>query len=165
MFRVARAEDSGLAAESVDLVTVAQALHWFDIDAFFSEAQRVLRPGGVLAFWCYQNCIVDPEVDPVVLDAFAKVDDYWPPERTIVEEEYPHIEMPFADIEAGEFRMLADWTAAELLGYMRTWSATQRYLADRGNDPMDAYDGPLGSAWGDGRRTVQWPIILRAGRK
>ena len=164
-FRVARAEGSGLEDHSVDLVTVAQALHWFDIDAFFAEADRVLKTDGILAFWCYQNCVVDVDVDAVVLDTFNEVEDFWPPERTIVEEEYPTIVMPFADVPTDNFCMRADWQADQLLNYMRTWSAAQRYTARHGRDPVDLHAARLRGAWGSGTRQVRWPIVLRVGRK
>lgn len=164
-FRVARAEESGLAANTIDLITVAQALHWFDIGAFFKEARRVLKPDGILAFWCYQNCIVDDDVDPVVLEIFAEVEDYWPPEREIVEEEYPTIGMPFDDVAMSEFCIVADWSADQLLDYMRTWSATQRFISAQGSDPMNRHADALRVAWGTGARQVRWPIVLRVGRK
>ena len=163
-YRVARAEDSGLDADSVDLVTVAQALHWFDIEAFFAEAKRVLKPGGVLAFWCYQNCMVDDAVDPVVLDIFTEVDDFWPPEREIVEEAYPTIKIPFAEERVGDYCIEADWRADQLLDYMRTWSAARRYAQAHGRDPIELHADALRSCWGGGTRLVRWPIVLRAGR-
>lgn len=164
-FRVARAEDSGMDSGSVDLVTVAQALHWFDIEAFFAESTRVLKPGGILAFWCYQNCVVDAEVDDIVLDIFAEVEGYWPPEREIVEDEYPSLDIPFEEVQIGDFRIESDWTASQLLDYMRTWSASQRYTQAKGRDPVDLYAEALRARWGPGSRTVRWPIVLRVGRK
>ncbi|HEX2252579.1 MAG TPA: class I SAM-dependent methyltransferase [Thermoanaerobaculia bacterium] len=40
------AEATGLPAASVDLVTAAQAFHWFDPPRARAEAARILRPGG-----------------------------------------------------------------------------------------------------------------------
>jgi hypothetical protein len=95
----------------------------------------------------------------------AEVEDYWPPERAIVEEEYPHIAMPFADLPAREFSMTGEWTADNVLDYMRTWSATLRYVAANDRNPVDMYEDDVKSIWGAGRRPVRWPIILRVGRK
>lgn len=125
----------------------------------------MLKPGGILAFWCYQNCIVDDDIDPIVLGIFNEVEDYWPPEREIVEDEYPTISMPFAEVVIGQFCIAADWSADQLLNYMRTWSATQRFIAAQGRDPVEMHGGRLREAWGAGTRQVRWPIILRAGRK
>lgn len=163
-YRVARAEKSGLPDHSVDLVTVAQALHWFDIDRFMAEVLRVLVPGGVLAAWSYELCSVDPDVDAVVLVFYKSIDDYWPPERRIVEEGYRGIEFPMAGIDAPDFDMTAAWSADAMLGYLRTWSASRRYLGERGSDPVDSIEERLRAAWGKGERQVRWPLALKVGR-
>jgi len=164
-FRVASAEASELPSESVDLVTVAQALHWFDIDEFFVEACRVLRPGGVLAIWCYEHCQVDHAIDGWIMQVYSEVEEYWPPERDLVERRYADIELPVAGIKAKNFRMQVSWTAADMLDYVRTWSASQRYLDDKGADPTAKYADELRAAWGHGRRAVVWPLTLRIGRR
>ena len=95
-----------LADHSVDLVTVAQALHWFDFERFFAEVRRVSRPGAVLAAWCYELARVSPEVDRWVLHYYREViGKYWPAERHHVEEEYRNIPFPFGEIAAPEFHM------------------------------------------------------------
>lgn len=164
-FRTAAAENSGLEAESVDLVTVAQALHWFDIPKFFAEAARVLRRGGLLAIWCYERNRVDDRCDPVIGRMFAEVEDYWPPERDIVENHYRDIELPFEEQAVPEFVMTAEWFVDNALGYFRTWSAAQRYLRDRQADPVAVIEADLRQVWGGEQRTVTWPLVLRVGRK
>ncbi len=164
-FRVARAEDSGLISGSADLITVAQAIHWFNIAAFFAEAGRVLKPGGVVAFWCYHNCSVEPACDEVIAAIFDTVDDYWPPESDIVNNRYRDITMPFVELPVPDLSMTTQWTAGNVLDYMRTWSASQRYMAENGNDPVSAYVDELKDRWGPGPREVDWPLILRIGRK
>lgn len=164
-FLIAQAEASALAAASVDLITVAQALHWFNIDSFFDEARRVLKPDGVLAAWCYHRCHVNPECDEIIDAILDEVDAYWPPQREIVENRYHDISMPFTEIAVGPFSMTASWTAIDALDYMRTWSASQRYLRATGDDPMRDHARALISRWGEGRREVAWPLILRVGRK
>jgi SAM-dependent methyltransferase len=164
VYRVARAEDSGLEDGSVDLVTVAQALHWFDVDAFFSEVLRTLVPGGVLAVWSYGLCSVGPAIDAAVLDLYRALDPWWPPERRIVDEGYRGIELPMPRIAAPAFEMTATWTAGAMLGYLRTWSASRRCLADTDSDPVDELEPALRALWGDGERIVRWPLALKVGR-
>lgn len=163
--RQATAEHSGLDDDSVDLVTVAQALHWFHIANFFTESRRVLRAGGVLAFWCYARNRVNSDCDPIISRMFAEVEDFWPPERAIVENHYRDIEMPFEELATPSFDMSVLWTADDMLGYFRTWSASQRYLHEHNADPVATIESDLRLAWGPERREVRWPLVLRVGRK
>ena len=160
-YRVASAEACGIEQESVDLITVAQALHWFDVDSFFAEASRVLRPGGILAFWCYHNCRVTDACDEIIDTIFEAVDAHWPRETRIVNNRYRDIPMPFAELPVEAFSMTANWTADNTLAYMRTWSASQRYMTENGEDPCVALADELKSRWGDSRRIVSWPLAVR----
>ena len=165
-YRVAPAEASGLEAESVDVVTVAQALHWFDVPAFFAEARRVLRPRGVLAVWAYEVFSASPEADRVIHRLYRDiVGPYWPPERKAIEEGYRGYTLPFEPIEPPEFEMKKRWTADDALGYLRTWSAAQRYARANGADPVALVADDLRRAWGEGVREARWPLVLLAGRK
>lgn len=164
-FRVALAEESTLTANSVDLVTVAQALHWFDIDRFFAEAGRVLKPGGVLAYWTYGNCEIGDGCGDIVQAIYRHVDAYWPPERLIVESGYRDIVPPFPAEQSPDAHMALDWTAAEMLAYVSTWSACVRYRADTGKDPVEPSAERLRDAWGKGRRPVRWPLHVTLCRK
>lgn len=164
-YLVARAEASGLRGHSLDLVTVAQAAHWFDMDAFSREARRVLRPGGVVAAWCYELTRVDPAIDAII-DRFYRetLDGYWPPERALIEAGYRDLAFPFDELETPEFHMSAHWTLPELLGYLGTWSAYRRFIADVGDDPLPDLARELSAKWGGGRREVRWPLHMRVGK-
>ncbi len=166
-YRMAAAESSGLPDGAVDLVTIAQALHWFDFDRFHAEARRVLAPGGAVAAWTYNLARVSPEVDEVV-DRLARslVGPYWPPERRWVDEEYRTIPFPWDEIETPLFQHEEHWDLERLLRYVRTWSAIQRYCKETGQDPIAALHEELAAAWGPPGevRTITWPIFLRAGR-
>ena len=167
-YRAAPAEDSGLDPASVDLVTVAQALHWLDMEAFYREVRRVLVPGGVLAVWTYGVIHVDLEpADHVLLSFYTDVvGPFWPAERRHVESGYLTLPFPFAEIAPPPFSMQVQWTLAELLGYVRTWSATQRYKEELGRDPVEQLELRLAPVWGDRltRRMIAWPLSLRVGR-
>jgi len=169
-YRVARAEDSGLAAGSVDLVTVAQALHWFDLDTFYGEVQRVLTGSGVIAVWTYGPLHVDGEdaVDDLFQEFYYKtVGPYWPAERRLVEEGYRGLAFPFAEVNAPAFNMRQRWERTHLLGYLRTWSATSRYVDAKGVDPLASLEQRLEPLWPQASqvRTVSWPLAIRLGRK
>ncbi|MBI3804331.1 MAG: class I SAM-dependent methyltransferase [Nitrospirae bacterium] len=167
-YRVAAAEKSGLADGSVDLITVAQALHWFDIPAFFMEATRVLVPGGLLAVWCYQLFTIDPAIDRLIHLFYSEtLGPYWPPERKMVEEGYQTISFPFIEQKTPPFFIESSITLDPLGGYLRTWSATRRYLAAEGRDPVTDLLVSLATVWGDPLRPrrMKSPLRLRVGRK
>ena len=167
-YRTAPAEQSGLDPASVDLVTVAQALHWFDVDGFYGEVRRVLATGGVLAVWTYGVNHVDLEAADRVLLRFYNdvVGPFWPTERRHVESGYRSLPFPFPEIPAPAFSMQVHWTLAELLAYVRTWSATQRYAEKHQRDPVEQLELLLAPVWGDrvSRRMISWPLSLRVGR-
>lgn len=167
-YRVEPAEASSLADASVDLLTVAQALHWFDHPRFFAEAARVLRPGGLLAVWCYEGASGTPAVTPIVQHYYADIIAAdWPPERAWVERGYRDFALPFPEEPAPAFELAAEWTLAELLGYLGSMSATRRYAERVGHDPLDRVRDDLAAAWGDpaARRPIRWPLTLRLARK
>lgn len=164
-YRVAPAEASGLPPASVDLVTVAQALHWFDLEKFYAEVRRVARPGGVLAAWTYALFRCDPAVDAVIGDFYEGIlGNYWTPERRLVEQGYRTLPFPFREGKPPEFAMEARWGLAQVLGYLGTWSALKRYREAQGRDPLPELAEKLREAWGKEEiRTLRWPIFLRWG--
>ena len=177
-YRVEPGEQCSLAPASADLVTVAQALHWFDFPRFFAEAARVLKPGGVLAAWAYSDCRVTPAIDALKNRVYVDLTGpYWPPERDYVDAGYRSIAFPFDDVPgraarfdeiiAPGFVMSVDWDAAQFLAYLRSWSATQRYIKANGSDPVTSVERELLAAWGDAdtRREVRWDFDVRGGRR
>jgi SAM-dependent methyltransferase len=166
-YRVAAAEASGLADASVDLVTAAQALHWFDRSRFWTEARRVLRPRGVTAVWTYVLVEIAPDIDAIIRDFYSTVvGPFWPPERRITEERYRTIEFPFAEFAAPNFVIEQQVTLDDVAGYIRTWSATRAFIKQRGQDPVDDLVARLSPAWGARRsaRLARWPVAMRIGR-
>lgn len=166
-YRVEAAESPTFADGSVDLVTVAQALHWFDLPRFYDAVRRVLAPEGVVAVWSYGLSQVTRDVDAVFLRLYDQwLGSYWPPERRHIENGYADLDFPFARIEpVPAFEMECEWTLAQYLAYLGTWSATQRYVKATGVDPIERIAPEFATAWGDAAtRTVRWPLVLRVGR-
>lgn len=166
-YRVATAEQSGLESASIDIVTVAQALHWFDVDLFYNEVRRVLKPVGVLAVWCYNLLEVSSSIDSLLKKFYREtVGPYWDFERSLVETGYRTLPFPFAEIEPPSFQMKADWPLDHLLGYLRTWSATKKFIRERGFDPVTDLTGELSTLWGpvSDKKRIRWPLSLRAGK-
>jgi SAM-dependent methyltransferase len=164
---VATAERSAIRSDSVDLIGVAQALHWFELPAFYEEARRVLRPRGALVAWCY----ADPRIEGppgVVLERFsAQMHSWWPPQRALVDRGYRDIPLPFEELRCPSFPMTADWPLEGLLGYLGTWSAVGAYRRAFGADPVAELRPALARVWGDPnlRHRVTWTLALRGGRR
>lgn len=163
-YRVAPAEQSGLDDFSVNLVTVAQAFHWFRRGEFFAEVRRVTEPGGVLAVWCYELAAVDEAIDATVLRLYRDIlGAFWDPERRLVEEGYRHVKVPFNELQPPQFEMKAQWDLSQFAGYLSTWSALQKYRVDKGEDPLALVADELRAEWGNpaAHREVAWPLSLR----
>lgn len=173
-YRVALSDASGLATASADLVTIAQALHWFDFDNFYREVRRVLKPGGLIAAWSYGMILLqddegekDEEANVILQHFYHEViGPYWPPERHHVETGYSELPFPFERISAPVFSMEVQWTLEQFLGYLRSWSASARYLAANGVDPVNELGHELLDCWvkPPQKRRVQWPLSILAGR-
>jgi SAM-dependent methyltransferase len=175
-YEVFPAERSSLADSSVDLITIAQALHWFDLDDFYKEAKRVLRKdgndgdGGVIAAWAYGLHSVSPEIDNITHLLYEDIlGSYWPKERKIVENKYQDIPFPFGEIDTPIFQIELDWSLSELIGYLYTWSSVQKYIQKNNSDPLKQVYESVADAWGGDKNTwhkrrVVWPIYMRVGR-
>jgi len=166
-YRVAPAEASGIESNSVDLILVAQALHWFDMDPFFAEAKRVCRGDGILAISTYLHVSIVREVDAIVSKFYHDTTGpFWPPERELVETNFQSIHFPFNELSPRQFQMREQWNLDQLLNYLRTWSATKKFIQVRGFDPVDPLREELEHVWRDPKhaRQVTWPLEVRTFR-
>ncbi|SET56274.1 class I SAM-dependent methyltransferase [Hymenobacter actinosclerus] len=167
-YQLSPAESTPFAANSFDLVTVAQALHWLEPAAFHHEARRVLRPGGVLAEWGYSFCHTDEAALNQALNRFHDETSapYWDANRRHIAEEYAQIPFPFADVQRARFTVVRHWLVADMLGYLRSWSAAANYTRQHhGADLVALVAGELTRLWGPGKRLVTFPVFGRLGRK
>ncbi|MFC3909407.1 class I SAM-dependent methyltransferase [Legionella dresdenensis] len=168
------AERTPLADNSIDMITVAQALHWFNLDGFYREVMRVSRPEGVIAAWCYalgkvtKSGSSDDKLNSIIDRLYNKIlgDEYWPVQRHFIDEEYQTIPFPFEKIATPEFYIEKDMAFDQLLGYLRTWSAVKEYQVRNNEDPVGYIRAELEAAWGDTQstHTMVWPLHLLAAK-
>ena len=161
------AEHVSLDDSSVDLVTVAVAIHWFNFDEFYREVKRVLKPQGVLAAWTYNAVEISAEIDALVWQYYRDiVGPYWPERIRYLEQRYETLPFPFEEILPPSFSMEIHWNLGQLAGFLDSWSATQRYKAQKGQHPLALLWEQLSAAWGDETETrlVRWPLHFRIGR-
>ena len=165
-YYAATAEASAMAGDTFDLIVVAQALHWFDIDQFITEARRVLKKGGLLAVWCYQRMTLNPAIDEIIVSYYTHtVGPYWPEERKHVENGYSDFEIPLVEQKLPPFVIEKYWDLQQVSTYIRSWSATQRYIREHHKDPVVALAETLRQVWGcaSNKHRVHWPLAVRAG--
>lgn len=166
-YRVEPAEASSLETGSVDLVTVAVGVHWFNLDRFYREVRRVLKPGGILAVWTYHRPVIHPALDAFIahLDGVILAD-YWPEQLRYLQEHYQTLPFPFEELSPPEFAIQTEWNQEQMLGFINSWSAVRRYEKERGVRLMETIWDDVLSAWGDerARHAIYYPLYMRVGR-
>ena len=166
-YHVESAEHVSLNTSSVDLVTVAVAIHWFNFGEFYREVKRVLKPNGILSAWTYSLTEISPAIDELINQYYGEiVGGYWPERIHYLEERYETIPFPFEEIVSPPFVMEIHWNLIQLAGFLDSWSATQRYKAQKGHHPLEIIWPKLAAAWGDEneQRLIRWPLHFRIGR-
>lgn len=163
-YSVQPAEKTNFPNQVFDLITVGQAMHWFDLEKFYAEVRRVAKSDSTLAVWGYSICSVNPEVDKLFLHFYNNVvGSYWDSARKMVEEEYRNLEFPFQQIETPKFSLTAEWTLEQFAGYLTTWSATQKYIQANNHNPISEVVTLLQPSWQE-KEKVTFPIFLKLGR-
>lgn len=165
-YRVGTAENSGIEAGTIDLITVAQAFHWFNHEQFFQEISRVMNGKGILAIWCYGLAKVSPKIDAVVLKLYEDVlGPYWEKERKFVDEGYSKIKVPFEELVVPTFRMQKAWNLDHMIGYLQTWSAIQPYIKKNNRNPLEDFADEFVKVWGlKDVHILTWNLSLRVFR-
>jgi SAM-dependent methyltransferase len=166
IYSVAPAERTEITASSVDLITVAQAAHWFDLPPFYVDARRAARPRAAIAMFAYGITVVDPPVGPVVDDFYSRVlAAWWPRERRHTENGYRDFDFPFVEIDPPKIEMTVDWSVDQFLGYVGTWSGVRAITAAQGDSPFREFSTRVRREWGSTPiRRVSWPLGMRVGR-
>lgn len=165
-YQVGRAEKTNFQDHAFDLITVGQAIHWFDHEAFNREVKRVLKPDGTIAIWCYELSRVTKEIDEVIWDFYTyKIGAYWAPERRFIDEHYVTIPFPYQEVPASPDPVLmrVSWTLDIMEGYLNSWSSVQKYIKEHGTNPVDRVVERLAPLW-SGSLEVAFPLYLRIGK-
>ena len=166
LYKVESSELADVPDQSFDLITVAQAIHWFNFEAFYSEVKRTLKPDGAIAVIGYGLMLIDKKVDQVIHKLYEDIlGKYWDSERRYIEEGYKTIPFPFEEIATPHFQIKTTWNFNQLIGYLNTWSALQHYKKANERNPLEYLITELKEAWGDdAEKEVRFPILLRVGR-
>ena len=166
IYRIAAAEEPIFTDQEFDLITIGQAVHWFNFDSFYAQVKRTLKPNGIVAIFGYGLMTIDKELDAVVWKLYEQIlGKYWDVERRYIEENYISIPFPFTEIESPKFQISASWTFDELIGYLNTWSALQHYKKANERNPIEFVLTELKEAWGDNaKKEMVFPVLLRVGR-
>jgi len=164
-YAVEPAEQTSLADKSVDLITVAQAIHWFNFEKFYAEVNRVAKPGAIIAVWTYSLIQISKEIDDIISEYhFKTLENFWDPERKYVDDGYAGIPFPFAKIGTSDFNIEVNWSLKELEGYFNTWSALQKFIAANSFSPVNELVNKIGQYWGNSeKRQIFFPVHLKLG--
>lgn len=165
-YKVEPAEQTTVGDNTFDLITVAQAIHWFNFEAFYAEVKRTLKPNGLFAVIGYGIMYIDKKVDKAVHKLYEDIlGKYWDNERRYIEENYKTIPFPFEELVAPHFQIKTAWNFNQLIGYLNTWSALQHYKKANERNPLEYMFTELKEAWGDdAEKDVHFPVLLRVGR-
>jgi SAM-dependent methyltransferase len=163
-YAISPAEQTNFPDNFFDLITVAQAAHWFKLDKFYEEVKRVARPDAMLAIWGYGLLSVNPAFDQKLLKFYKEVvGPYWDPERKLIDESYQTIPFPFREIPSPAFSFTKQWNIQHLQGYLGTWSAVQKYGKANSHDPVSDFMADSQDAFGNGIQEIKFPLFLRLG--
>lgn len=158
------AEQCTFPDQYFDLITVAQAIHWFDFEKFYAQVKRTLKADGLFAVIGYGLLTLE---DAFLNDRLQQLyhqtlNGFWDAERRYIDEQYQSIPFPFQDIPMPQFQIELHWTGQQLWDYLQTWSAVQHYQDHmRVSALADLQDILLIRQ----PMRVTFPLLLRVGRQ
>lgn len=165
IYKVSSAENTFFKNQELDLITIAQAIHWFDFDLFHKEIDRILKPEGIIAVLGYGLFSTNANSDEIIRDFYYNiVGPYWDVERKYLDENYKTIPFRFEEIVTQPFVNHFEWTFEQLIGYLETWSATQHYISKNNKNPVDLIYKDLKKYWQENDQKVTFPLLLRMGK-
>ena len=166
-YSVSRSEETRFKEDTFDLITVAQAIHWFDFESFYREVRRVGKPNSRLCVWGYGLLSIDKKVDEVIGNFYNNIiGPYWNKERGHVDSNYETIDFNFEHIPMPTtIEIKVDWSFENLIGYLNSWSSVQNYIKiNDGVNPVDRVGVELSKCWKhDEFKKVVFPIFIKMG--
>ena len=164
-YSIQPAEKTNFPDDCFDLVTVAQAIHWFDFEKFYVEMKRTAKPNAMLVVMGYGKIEVTPEIDSIINNFYKNtIGSYWDKERKYIDELYKTIPFPFEEIKTPSFFITYNWTLDHFMGYLGTWSAVKHYINDKGQNPLHLIQNQLKDLWeNDSIKKIRFPLLLRIG--
>jgi len=168
IYSIEAAEKFSFQNDYFDLITVAQAIHWFDFDKFYAEVKRTLKDDGLMVVIGYGLIRINNEVNAVIDHFYTNViGSYWDKERKHVDEEYRTIPFPFIEIESPKLFIEYEWTLDHFVNYLGTWSAVQHFIKEHNSNPIDCdIMQSLQLVWdATEKKKISFPLFIKAGRK
>lgn len=165
-YRVEPSENTSIEQSSIDLITVSQAIHWFEFDQFYNQVRKVIKPNGILALIAYILPTITPEIDAVIQEFYnGTLNGYWDERRKFIEEEYTTIPFPFEEVKLPSYYIEQQWKREDLIGYLSTWSAVKKYKQITSTDPIAIVAEIINSLWGENEIIeVRTPLITKIAR-
>lgn len=165
-YQASLAESTPFPDNHFDLITVGQAVHWFNFDEFYKEVNRVAKPMAVIAIWGYGLIQAEETINNVILDYYShEIRPYWDIERKHVDNRYTDIPFPFSNIQEQSYKMQKKWTITQLDGYLNTWSAIQNFIKQEGYNPVTHFIEKIKPLWPKENQTIEFifPVFLKCG--
>lgn len=160
-YRKSSAEDSGLQANYFDLITVGQAIHWFNFEQFYTEVRRLAKKDALLAVIGYGMVRINESINPIINDLYeVAFGAHYAEARTYIDNEYQTIPFPFKEIQTPKFENTFDWSIDQLEGYFSSWSAIQKMKSD----PVATTIRQIKKITSEQNFSVTFPIFMRLGK-
>lgn len=165
-YSVQPAEKTNFKDQLFDLIIIAQAIHWFDFEKFYSEVKRTAAENALICVVGYGRIEISENIDSIVGNFYKNIiGKYWDKERKYIDENYKTISFPFQEIQTPNFVNTLHWTLEQLIGYLNTWSAVKHFIKENGHNPIDKLQGELEQFWGKEQlKEVRFPLLLRVGK-
>ena len=166
-YSIQPAEKTDFDSNQFDLITIAQAIHWFDFEQFYKEVKRTAKKKAVICVVGYGRIKISEQIDEVITNFYTNIiGTYWDQERKYIDENYQTIPFPFNELKIPNFENRHNWTLDHLVGYLNTWSAVKHFIRKKGYNPIDKLQNVIKQYWkNEEKKEVKFPVLLRVGKK